>query len=222
VEAEVAAINKAADALNERIVDVLANVSGKDFGLEPREWWDWWSEHNEYDQSQERPVYESTETSYELLPPPQQCECFARGTPVWTKTGPRPIETLELGDLVLAQNVETGELAHKPIVGLTIRPPSAILRISVGGDELRATRGHPFWISGLGWRMAKEIDGGALLHGITCAPRIDAVQPAGEAEAYNLVVAEFNTYFVGESGVLVHDNTPRRPTRAVVPGLVAK
>jgi hypothetical protein len=70
--------------------------------------------------------------------------------------------------------------------------------------------------------MAKEINGGVRLHGITCAPRIDAIEPAGEAEAHNLVVAEFNTYFVGESGILVHDNTRRRPTRAVVPGLVAK
>ena len=42
-----------------------------------------------------------------------------------------------------------------------------------------------------------------------------------EAEAYNLVVADFNTYFVGETGILVHDNTPRLPTRATVPGLAA-
>jgi hypothetical protein len=35
-------------------------------------------------------------------------------------------------------------------------------------------------------------------------------------------VADFNTYFVGESGVLVHDNTPRTPTRAVLPGLTSK
>ena len=42
------------------------------------------------------------------------------------------------------------------------------------------------------------------------------------AETYNLVVADFNTYFVGESGILVHDNTPRKPTRAVVPGMLAK
>ena len=37
--------------------------------------------------------------------------------------------------------------------------------------------------------------------------------------AYNLIVADFNSYFVGEHGILVHDNTPRRPTAAAVPGL---
>ncbi len=219
VEAEVAAANRATGAANERILFVLANVTGKDFGAEPRQWWDWWNDYNEYEQPEERPVYESNDATYETVP---QCECFVSGTPVWTKTGQRAIETLGLGDLVLSQNVDTGELAYKPVIGRTVRPPSAILKISIGGEELQATRGHPFWVAGTGWRMAKELEGSAVLHGITCTPRIEAVEPAIDAEAYNLIVADFNTYFVGESGVLVHDNTPRKPTRAKVPGLVVK
>jgi hypothetical protein len=124
--------------------------------------------------------------------------------------------------LVLAQDVDTGELAYKPVIGRTVRPPSGIVKISVGGEEILATRGHPFWVAGAGWRMAKEIEGGAILHGITCAPRIEAVEPAIDAEAFNLIVADFSTYFVGESGLLVHDNTPRKPTRATAPGVVHK
>ncbi|HJQ79816.1 MAG TPA: polymorphic toxin-type HINT domain-containing protein [Lacipirellulaceae bacterium] len=222
VEADVAAANRATAASNERILFVLANVTGQSFGLEPRQWWDWWSDYNEYERYEDRPVYESNQASYETIPPPRQCECFVRGTSVWTKIGQRPIESLELGDLVLAQDVDTGQLAYKPVIGRTVRPPSAIVKISVGGEELQSTRGHPFWVAGVGWRMAKEIEDGAVLHGITCAPRIEAVEPAINAEAYNLVVADFNTYFVGESGILVHDNTPRKPTRATLPGLVAK
>jgi hypothetical protein len=220
VEADVAKANRATAAANERILHVLANVTGKDFGAEPRQWWDWWSDYNEYERYEERPVYESNESRYEEVP--QTCECFVRGTPVWTKTGQRAIESLEMGDLVLSQNVDTGELAYKPVIGRTVRPPSAILKVDIGGEELQATRGHPFWVAGGGWRMAKEIESGAKLHGITCAPGIEAVEPAIDAEAFNLIVADFNTYFVGESGVLVHDNTPRKPTRATVPGLVTK
>jgi intein/homing endonuclease len=96
------------------------------------------------------------------------------------------------------------------------------VKISVGGEEIQATRGHPFWVAGAGWRMAKEIGEGDVLHGVTCAPRTEAVEPVIDAEAFNLIVADFSTYFVGESGVLVHDNTPRKPTRATVPGLVTK
>jgi hypothetical protein len=29
-----------------------------------------------------------------------------------------------------------------------------------------------------------------------------------------------NTYFVGQSSLLVHDNEFRKPTRAIVPGLI--
>jgi intein/homing endonuclease len=148
--------------------------------------------------------------------------CFAKGTPVWTKTGQRRIETLELGDLVLSQDVDTGELIYKPVIERTVRPPSEILKVSVRSDEIRTTRGHPLWVSGVGWRMAKELGDGAILHSVTGGVRVAAVEPDGEEEAYNLVVADFNTYFVGDSGILVHDNTPRRPTRAVVPGSTAR
>ncbi len=40
--------------------------------------------------------------------------------------------------------------------------------------------------------------------------------------AYNLVVADFHTYFIGEAKILVHDNTIHQPTDVVVPGLAAR
>jgi hypothetical protein len=49
---------------------------------------------------------------------------------------------------------------------------------------------------------------------------LDRIAETESVETFNLVVAYFNTYFVGESGVLVHDITPRRSTAAVVPGLL--
>jgi hypothetical protein len=118
--------------------------------------------------------------------------------------------------------VETGELTYKPVIGRTVRPPTPILKFSWRGEALRASRGHPFWVVGIGWRMAKELGDGAILYGVTGSPRVEAIELDGEEEAYNLVVADFNTYFVGESGILVHDNTPRRPTRATLPGMAAK
>ena len=38
-------------------------------------------------------------------------------------------------------------------------------------------------------------------------------------EAYNLVVVDFDTYFVGDKRILVHDNQPLAETAAAVPGL---
>jgi hypothetical protein len=237
-EMQVAQINQATEALNGAVTKVLLGATGEKFDT-PREWWDWWRDDNEYYASDERPVdrqyYSDTDSyyfgapSYSVSfprpdPPPRGygMSCFAKGTTVWTKTGQRPIETLELGDLVLAQNIESGELNFKPVVARTVRPPSEIVTISVEHEEVRTTLGHPFWVAGTGWRMAKELEDGAILHGVTGAPRVSSVEKAEKEEAYNLVVADFNTYFVGESGVLVHDNTPRTPTRATLPGLTAK
>jgi hypothetical protein len=93
------------------------------------------------------------------------------------------------------------------------------LVLVLGGEKLSATKGHPFWVAGVGWRMTKELQDGAVLHGIHGPVRVDGVESGEEAEAFNLVVADFDTYFVGESGVLVHDNTPRQPTKATVPGV---
>ena len=56
-------------------------------------------------------------------------------------------------------------------------------------------------------------------NGVHGPVRVTRVEPGEEFEAYNLAVADFSTYFVGDAGVLVHDITPRQPTRATVPGL---
>jgi hypothetical protein len=231
LESETFHVNQASEAINARIIPALVETTGQRFE-KPTDWWQWWRDNNEY-YAKEHPVehnYYSDTQNYVYGRPWDtiafrenlQMSCFAKGTPIWTKTGQRPVESLELGDLVLAQDVNTGELAYQPVVGRTVRPPCGILKISFGVEKLRTTPGHPFWVAGVGWRMAKELGDGAILHGVTGSPRVESTAADGEEEAYNLVVAEFNTYFVGESGLLVHDNTPRRPTRATVPGLAAQ
>src|SRR6185312_6925866 len=90
--------------------------------------------------------------------------CFVPGTIVWTITGKMPIEDVHVGDLVLSQNVETGELAYKPVAHVTKGPPFPLVEIHVGQQTIRSTYGHLFWVSGTGWRMAKELKVGDRLH----------------------------------------------------------
>ena len=44
-------------------------------------------------------------------------------------TGRRPIEGIKVGDCVLAQDVESGELAYKPVLGVTIRPAPPTMKM---------------------------------------------------------------------------------------------
>jgi hypothetical protein len=141
---------------------------------------------------------------------------------VWTKTGQRPIEKLQIGDLVLAQNVSTGEIRYKPVLARTLRPAGPTVEVSTSDEKFLATRGHPLWVAGVGWRMTKELGDGAVLQSLAGTGRVKGVQSAHDAETYNLVVAEFNTYFIGSSGILAHDNTPHRSTHEVLPGILKK
>jgi hypothetical protein len=95
------------------------------------------------------------------------------------------------------------------------------VHLTIGKEQITTTVGHPFWVAGAGWRMAKELAEGAVVHGVKSPAPITATAPAEQVETYNLVVADFATYFVGEQGLLVHDSTHRRPTPAVVPGVAA-
>jgi hypothetical protein len=144
--------------------------------------------------------------------------CFVRGTLVRTRSGLTPIERIQAGDLVLSQDVDSGELTYRPVLSTTIRPPSPVRRLRVGDEFVTATAGHPLWVAGQGWRMAKFLQAGDLVHALAGSWPVQSADEAGEQEAYNLVVGDFHSYFVGEHGLLVHDNELRQPTRAILPG----
>ncbi|MEM8680506.1 MAG: hypothetical protein AAGF97_14255, partial [Planctomycetota bacterium] len=73
---------------------------------------------------------------------------------------------------------------------------------------------------GVPWWTARLLKPGDHLHGIEGSLEVEEVStPVVREEVYNLVVDEFANYFVGNAGILVHDNTYRSATRCVVPGL---
>jgi hypothetical protein len=47
---------------------------------------------------------------------------------------------------------------------------------------------------------------------------VTSAEPDAREQTYNLVVADFHTYFVGKTRVLSHDNTPCPPSKHKQPG----
>jgi Pretoxin HINT domain len=213
-----------ANSSNKRVFKALAGSTDQQLPEDPQAWWQWWQDYNQYHWPQQTYCTYSNNRSQYSTPPPVQVvrgqSCFQTGTLVRTNSALAPIESIQPGDRVLAQDQDSGELAYKLVLRTTLRPPTKMVRIYAAGDEITTTLGHPFWVDGHGWKMAKELAAGDLLHSLNGAVRIEKVEPAGEDKAYNLVVDDFNTYFVGQQGLLVHDNEFRKPTRAIVPGLV--
>lgn len=232
--------NRFTAALNERLAWVLKTATGVDLPADPEAWWTWWSEQNEVFVSGSKPVsivqrsrsvaMVDDTSSGDLTGSgsgagssgsSQRLDCLAAGTPVWTAKGPLAIEQIRVGDLVLSQHAETGELAYKPVLRTTVRPSGKLIRIQAAGEELQTSGGHLFWVAGQGWTKSRNIQSGQILHTVSGPAYVSFVESGSEAETYNLVVADFNTYFVGDAKMLSHDNTVRTPTRAIVPGLSA-
>lgn len=226
---QIAAVNERTEELNRRVTNVLASISDLPPTTEFREWWSWWDTYVDIDPPKQKRVVRVSEVDYRgdpsvINPMPiriSRCKtcCFAAGTPVWTQGGPVAIEQVSVGDLVLAKDTETGELAYKAVVSNTVRPPRELLKLRFGGISITTTGGHRFWLSGEGWMKARDLQPGALLHTVAGNCSLTAVEPSLAAQTYNLVVDDFHSYFVGQVGLLVQDLPLPNSTNSVVPGL---
>lgn len=258
-EATVAAQNRMTNAINERLMWVLATATGEKLPPQPEAWWAWWNEQNEVFVASEKKTsvirhteqvavvdYVPENTGGETNDDPSSpgssiprsdggrsgrsasaalpvMDCLAAGTPVWTARGPVAIDQIRLGDLVLAQHADSGELAYKPVLRTTIRPSGKLIKVETsGGESFQTSGGHLFWVAGEGWTKSRNLKSGQVLHTASGPVHVSTVEDGSEAQTYNLVVADFSSYFVGQAMVLSHDNTVRLPTRSLVPGLRAQ
>jgi ribosomal protein S11 len=133
--------------------------------------------------------------------------CFAAGTPVRTLLGLRPIESIQVGDQVLAQDVTSGALSFEPVVALHHNSPKPTLRIDLGDEAFVATPIHRFWKVGQGWAMARELKPGDTIRRLAGTALVVSVSEEKVQPVFNLDVAERRSFFVGASGALVHDNS---------------
>jgi tetratricopeptide (TPR) repeat protein len=151
------------------------------------------------------------------LAAPVIVDCFAAGTPVRTIEGPRPIESIRTGDQVLSRDVVTGALAFQPVLAVHHNSQDQTLRIALeNGDAVVTSRFHRFWLASRGWAMARDLKVGDVVRTLDGPVRIRSVEEAPVQPIFNLDVAQFRTYFVGNSAMLVHDNT-RTPSHSIAP-----
>ena len=236
-ERMVGQFNAVGERNNEPVFTALEETTGCFHQRTPAAWWDWWEQYNEVHDEvfPSKPteylfhrtlsahvvghMYQPVDIYFQGERPPRSC--FLAGTMVWTDCGRVPIEQIKIGDRVLSKDPETGELAFKLVLNTTIRPIASMVKITVDGEDLITTLGHPFWVSRKRWCMAKHLEPGHQLHGIHGILTVDATDTHVPMNvAHNLVVDDWATYLVGEKGALVHDNTYRAPTRALIPGLI--
>ncbi|WP_053958296.1 DEAD/DEAH box helicase [Sulfobacillus thermosulfidooxidans] len=79
-------------------------------------------------------------------------ECFPAGTLIDGK----PIETLRIGDRVMAFNPNTGEFALKRVTHVFRRPVHRLVHLKTPTRSVFVTPNHPFWTQ-RGWVQAQEL-----------------------------------------------------------------
>ncbi|MHB1557848.1 MAG: polymorphic toxin-type HINT domain-containing protein, partial [Isosphaeraceae bacterium] len=200
--------NGTINELNRRVLPVLGMITGQDLGAEPDMWKAWWTDQLGY--AYESNVPETKPTFTDAVDAPftvgtSHTACFAAGTPVVTLTGPRAIESIQVGDQVLAQDPVSGQFRFQPVLAVHRNRPTATLRIVIGDEKVVATGIHRFWRAGKGWAMARDLKAGDRLRVVGGTVPVRSVEPGPKQAVYNLDVAEHRDFFVGEGRLLVHD-----------------
>ncbi|NQT12929.1 MAG: hypothetical protein HQ582_09275, partial [Planctomycetes bacterium] len=147
----------------------------------------------------------------------------AAAAPGLAQPSTKDIEAIRVGDLVLAQDPETGENCAKRVTQVFRHTADhvRVLEIAVGEESgtqtIRTTDNHPFWVPGQDWVDAGELRVGDPVlqsdgHTATITKSHREEHPRG-VEVYNFEVEGFHTYFVAANSlnarpVLVH-NKPK-------------
>ncbi|MEZ4730246.1 MAG: polymorphic toxin-type HINT domain-containing protein [Caldilineaceae bacterium] len=140
---------------------------------------------------------------------------FSAGTLVMTEHGEQPINTIEVGDRVLAYHEVLGETGNYTVTAVISHTDSVIEYLTIDGEQLETTPEHPFFTQERGWVEADELWTGA--HVYRADGRLGTVQNAIVARRqqpmYNLTVAQAHTFFVSDGQWLVHNCPPEQFVR---------
>jgi len=138
---------------------------------------------------------------------------FTPETKILTKNGYKTIIEVNVGDLVLSKNDESGNIAwrrvtdtfkdwHNETVTFTVVDENGI------EESITTTAEHPFYIDNKGWTPASDIISGAIVSGPKDDNNISIVKVQFNKEpqyAYNFTVDQDHTYFVGKTNMWVHN-----------------
>ncbi len=229
--------NAGVDAVNRRAGDLLNDATGKSLPPDRDRWQRWLVDQLGYallnNANTAKPtIVEEVALNAELPPVAGfhrpggylRVSCFAAGTTVQTLAGPRPIESIKVGDRVLTQSTATGALGYRPVLVIHRNPPSETYRVKLQGEAIVSSHFHRFWVAGRGWVMARDLKPGDPIRTLGGVSPVEAVDPDKVQLVFNLDVAEDADFFAGSAAALVHDNTlpdPRLAPFDAAPAAVA-
>jgi RHS repeat-associated protein len=114
--------------------------------------------------------------------------CFVAGTLILTNKGLQPIENIAISDTVWAYSDSLHIKGEQIVTQVFVRQTNKIIRLVIGGSNIYTTPEHPFYAN-------------KTYQPVTFIAQKDTV-----CTVYNFMVANYHSYFVSESRLLVHNN----------------
>ena len=136
-------------------------------------------------------------------------QCFVEGTLVQTAEGTTAIESIEVGDYVWAWDEESRDVALKEVVETYVNQTCELIHVFVNGEKNVTTPEHPFYSPVKGWITAVHLRAGDILVLVNgeyvVVEKIQHEILENPVTVYNFQVEGYHTYYVSDSGVLVHN-----------------
>ena len=136
-------------------------------------------------------------------------QCFVAGTTVLTAAGAAAIETIEVGDYVWAWDENTKDVALKQVVETYVNETDELVHVFANGEEIVTTPAHPFYSPVKGWTDAVHLRAGDILVLVNgeyvVVEKVQHELLESPVKVYNFQVEDYHTYYVSDSGVLVHN-----------------
>ena len=86
---------------------------------------------------------------------------------------------------------------------------SVLVHVYLERETIVCTGQHPFWVPGRGWTEAGELEPGDELRNVqgdgVPVLRVENETLCYPIRVYNITVSPDQTYFIGESHILVHN-----------------
>ena len=163
-------------------------------------------------------IYNTGYTMYTYYTAPSTtqttAQCFIAGTLVKSEHGDVPLENVSVGDKVWAWDEETGDVALKSVVETYENETSELIHVFVNGEEIITTPSHPFYSPVTGWTEAVRLRAGDILVLVNgeyvVVEKIQHEILEAPITVYNFQVEDYHTYYVSDTGILVHNTCGNR------------
>ena len=128
---------------------------------------------------------------------------------VQVEDGEKPIEEVEVGDYVWAWDELRNDVSLKRVLETYVNETDELVHVFVNGEEIITTPSHPFYSPVKGWTDAVHLRAGDILVLVNgeyvVVEKVQHELLENPVKVYNFQVEDYHTYYVAESGVLVHN-----------------